>query len=340
MTVLDADFDAIGGNRRVTNIVRDVANRTGGILNQVLPDNFVQTRSFRIKSYDRTQGASEYRNWDTPAPVAPREGFTETTGQIPPLSEQIIIGEDETLGIFERAVAGEWGAIEQEIFNDAARLTRRINNRIEQARGQVLLTSKFTLTAENGLTLEADFGRDAGNTVARSAAWSVITTDIIGDIRGVIEKSRDERDMPVDTMIMSSATLTNMLLNTGIGSAIYTNAANLPSLVSQDLVSALMTAHGLPDIFIYDHKIDGNRTITVDEVIFFPRGQGSRLGSTEWGVTAESLSGNLVEFGSTPGPVGMVMSNADPVWKSTKVSALAMPVLNDTNLIYTMDTEA
>lgn len=335
MALLDDSFD----NRRLTSIVRDVANRTGGILNQVLPDRLVQTRSFEIKEYSRTQGAAEFRAWDTPAPIGAREGFTSKTGKLPPLSKQLIIGEDEQLGIYERAVAGDWGAIEQEVFADAARLTREINNRMEQARGQVLETGKFTLTAENGLTLEADFGRAVGNDVARSADWATTTTDILGDIRGVVEKSRDEQDIPVDTMLISNATLTNMILNDGIGTALYPNGAATPSLVTQQAVAQLLRAHGLPDIFVYDHKVDGTATITSDVAIFFPRGQGERMGTTQWGTTAESLTPAIAEFSGSPGVVGLVMSNQDPVWKSTKVSALGMPVLADANLIYTMNTE-
>ena len=336
MAILDDSFD----NRRLTEIVRNVANRTGGILNQVLPDRMVQTRSFKIKEYDRTQGAAQYRAFDTPAPVTAREGFTETTGKLPPMSEQMVIGEDEALGIFERAVAGDWGGIEEEVFNDAARLTRRINNRVEQARGQVLETGKFTLTAENGLTLEADFGRAVGNAVSRSGVWSTAATDIIGDIRGVVEKSRDEQDTPVDTMMMSSSVLTNLLLNDGFATQLFPNGANQPQPVTRAGVASVLTAHGLPDIFLYDHKIDGTRTVTEDVVVFFPRSAGQRMGSTEWGTPAESLTPSIAEFQGSPGVVGLVMANQDPVWRSTKVSALVMPVLNDADLIYTMDTEA
>jgi len=35
--------------------------------------------------------------------------------------------------------------------------------RMEQARGDVLMDGKFTLSGEGGLTMEADFGVPAGN---------------------------------------------------------------------------------------------------------------------------------------------------------------------------------
>lgn len=336
MAILDRSYD----NIRTTTVVKQVAQRTSALLANFLPNRDVQTRSFKVKQYSPDNGAAMYRNWDTPAPVASRVGFTELTGKLPPMSEQMIIGEDETLGIFERAVAGDWDAeVEQAIFDDAARLTQRNLNRVEQARGQVLETGAFTLTAENGLTLEADFGRAVGNAVARSAAWSTISTDIVGDVRGVVEKSRDERDVTVEAMICSESVITNMLLNTGIQTLLYPNGAAVPSLVSRADVGRLFAAHGLPQIIPYEHKVDGTQTITDDVVIFLPLGAGQRLGSTEWGVTAESLELGLA-FGSRPGPVGVVMKSDDPVWRATKVASLVMPVLNDADLIYTMDTEA
>lgn len=335
MAIIDNTYN----NIRVTTVVKSVAQRTPAILSNFLANRDVQTRTFKVKSYTADNGASMYRNWDTPAPVATRPGFTELTGKLPPMSEQMIIGEDESLGIFERAVAGDWDSeVEAAIFDDAARLTQRALNRVEQARAQVLQTGRFTLSGENGLTLEADFGRAAGNAVARSAAWSVAGTDIVGDVRGVVEKSRDERDVPIDTMICSHSVITNMLLNTGIRTLLYPNGAAVPSIIAAADLGRLFAAHGLPMIVPYDHKVDGTRLITEDVVIFLPSGAGDRLGRTEWGVTAEALEIGL-DFGSRPGPVGVVMRNSDPVWRATKVSSLVMPVLNDADLVYTMDTE-
>jgi hypothetical protein len=336
MAILDRSYD----NIRTTTVVKEVAQRTSALLANFLPNRDVQTRTFQIKSYSPDNGAASYRAFDTPAPVASRVGFTEMTGKLPPMSEQMIIGEDETLGIFERAVAGDWDAeVEQAIFNDAARLTQRNLNRVEQARGQVLETGKFTLAGEGGLTLEADFGRDAGNAVTRSGVWSTPATDIFADIRGVVVKSTDERDVPIDAMLCSENVITRMLLNDGIRTMLYPNGANVPQIIARSDLSALFAAHGLPQVIPYQHKVGGVATVTDDVVIFLPANAGNRLGGTEWGVTAEALELGL-SFGTRPGPVGVVMANEDPVWRATKVSSLVMPVLNDANLIYTMDTEA
>ena len=136
MSLIARDYE----NVRLTGFVREVPQRTEAILNRWLPDTNVGTRTFKIRTVERTNEAATYRAFDAPSPVVARPGFTESVGAIPPISEIMVIGEDERLGIYERAVRGDFDdQVEGEIYNDAATMVRRIRNRLEMARGLTLV---------------------------------------------------------------------------------------------------------------------------------------------------------------------------------------------------------
>jgi hypothetical protein len=79
--------------------------------------------------------------------------------KLPPLSSSVSMGELERLQLeFARAGGGNSAAIVNAIYDDATNLTREIQARMEQARGDVLTDGKFTLAGEGGLYMEADYG--------------------------------------------------------------------------------------------------------------------------------------------------------------------------------------
>jgi hypothetical protein len=95
------------------------------------------------------------------------------TVQLPPLSDTLQMGELERLRLqFARTGGTNQNAFVNAIYNDAENLTRYVQNRMELARGDVLMDGKFTLTGEGGLTLEADFGVPGGNFVTAGTLWS------------------------------------------------------------------------------------------------------------------------------------------------------------------------
>ena len=332
MAMIARDYD----NVRLTGFVREVPQRTEAILSNWLPEVNVGTRTYKIRSVDRTNDSAVYRAFDAPSTVVAREGYTEKVGAIPPMSEIMIIGEDERLGIYERAIRGDFDdEVEGEIYNDAARMVRRIRNRLEIAKGQLLQTGTVTIS-ENGLVgLVADFDLPAGNSTTSSGSWSNPATDIIGDIRTVQEQSRDDNGTDIASILLSSQQITNLLRNTGIQALLSSNGVN-PSLVTETSVNQLLVAHGLPTFVRYDYKVNGVATILSTNAIFLPPPDAEEFGRCEFGTTAEALELQLSRS-DAPGLVGLVMREEDPVSVMTKVAALAMPVLTDARKLYVLD---
>jgi hypothetical protein len=338
MALIARDYD----NVRLTGFVREVPQRTGAILNTWLPDREVGTRTFSIKTTTRANDSAVFRAFDTPSPVAPRPGFTEKVGSLPPISEMMVIGEDERLGIYERAIAGDFDEqVDGAIYDDATTMTRRIRNRFEIARGQVLSTGTFVLAGENNMYLTADFGMPAANlpgghaSTTAALTWADEDADILGEITTLQERSRDENGSEIGALIMSSARISNLLGNLGIR-AILANNGVTPSIATEANVQAVLSAHGLPTFVRYDYQVSGTRVIPADLVVAVPSPDAEEFGRTEFGVTAEALVLDL-DFSDNPGLVGLVMTSDDPVGVYTKVAALGMPVLHQPELLYVFD---
>jgi hypothetical protein len=339
MALIARDYD----NIRLTGFVRNIPQRPGIALNQILPDLGVNSRTFRIRSVTDTNGEAQFRNWDTPSPVTSRPGFSEKVGSLPPISEAMIIGEDERLGIYERVLSGDYDdQVEAVIFDDAARLVRRVRNRVETARAQVLTTGAFTVAGENGLYLGADFEVPAINLIGGHASTTAAlnwltdpTADIIGEIRTIRERALDEHGEDLATMTVSSTVASAMLLNDDIRNLLSASGVT-PSLVTPAARDTVLTAHGLPRIQEYNYMVNGTRLIDAETVIFTPAPSVTEFGRTEWGTTAEALELDLA-FADQPGLVGMVMRSEDPVQVKTQVAGITMPVLHRPELLYTFD---
>ena len=48
--------------------------------------------------------AATFRAWDTEAPVADRQGFARVTGELPPISRKVSLGEEDRLRLRARPV--------------------------------------------------------------------------------------------------------------------------------------------------------------------------------------------------------------------------------------------
>jgi hypothetical protein len=337
-------LDSTYQNTELTGFVRALPQRSGISLASVLPNVMRRSRKFKIQRMIETEGASQYRAFDAPSRVVGRPSPTETTGQMPPMSESMVIGEQDTLDIFDRALQGNWDAeVVDVIENDARRLERRLQNRVEQARAQVLTTGKFNI-AENGLTLEADFGVPAANlpggdaTTTAATAWSDPAADIIGELRALNERSLDEIGEPIDRWLVSSTIVSNMLLNTGIAQLLYGGTANaIPGMVTQAAVNSVLMAHGLGSFVEYNRRVNGTRLIDETLVVGLPAPDAEEFGSTDWGISAQALMLDL-DFEQQPGIYGLVMKDESPPQKTTEVGALVMPKLNWPERLYVFDS--
>jgi len=283
---------------------------------------------------------AEYRSWDTQPKMTGRQGFSRIRGELAPVSRQIPLTEEDTLRLNELRT-GDNSAIINAIYNDAERMMRSVQARLELARGQVLTTGIFTL-AENGLQATADFGMAGSHKPTAAASWALVGTDILADLLTWVQLYVDDNGFEPAEMVMSRQVLSYCFLNTKMLAA-ASFAGTTPSRLNAETVAAIFAANGLPPVTLYDTKVRVNGTATnvipTDRVLFMPPAR-EPLGKTHYGVTAEALKlagKGLIKQTDAAGAVCVVLENDNPVQTFTLATAIAVPVLGQPNAIICAD---
>ena len=332
----------------LTAFVREVPQPANQILNRYLPDRTFADISARIDSVTRKNRTAKFRTYDAETPIGQRDGMTRKEVELPPLGQKTVIGEYERLKLEALRNGGDANpALVDAIFDDAEINTRAVRARMELARGDVLVDGKFTLTDENGLTLEADWGVPAGNLVAPATPWSTVATATpLADLISWVDTYTALNGEPPAVAITSRAVVGNLLRNADIRE-LAGSLAGVPSIVTRQQLNTVLQAHSLPTIVEYDTQVSvddvDTRVIPSDRFIMLPADPSS-LGYTAWGITAEALelagAGNpSLSFTDAPGLVGVVMKEGDPVRTWTKVTGVGMPILTDPNRLMVADVQ-
>lgn len=304
-------------------------------LSRWLPASEVDDLQYRFtRGGEGLADAATYRAYDAESPIGSRPGVTRVTGELPPVSRKIRLGEYERL---RQRRLNE--AIGDAIMSDAERMTRAVMARVELARGQALVTGAVSIS-ENGIVASADFGRSPGHTVTAAASWATATTDIIGDLS-------TWRDTYVATTgeepgaILTSRQVVGYMLRNEAFRQLSASVAGTPSIVTQVALNATLDAYGLPQITVYDAqvRVDGTatRVVPADRLLFLPAAETGALGGTLYGTTAESMEPEYGLAGAEPGIVAGAYATKDPVAVWTKAAAIALPVLANPDLSFCAD---
>ncbi len=343
--VFDGPVDPVA----LTTFVREVPSPAEFVLSQVLPNRNLNTNTVNFAELTRTNRTARFRAYDGRLHVSQRDTASLKSAQLPPLSTSLSMGEFERLQLeFARTGGTNMAALENAIYDDATNLTREVQARMEQARGDVLTDGKFTLTGEGGLTLEADFGVPANHIVSAAIPWSTVASATIIDNETSWRTTYiDTNGFPMGWQIVSDRVLGYMLRNAELRT-LMASITGTPSIVTRQALNQALDAYSLPPIlFVYDTKVDvdgvATRVTPDDKVIFLPPNldQGS-LGYTDWGISATALelvNSNVADmtFEDAPGIVGIVEKTGPPYREFTFVDAVGMPVIEQSKRLMVAD---
>lgn len=280
--------------------------------------------------------AAPYRAYDTEASISGREGVTRVTGELPPISRKMRLGEYDRLRM-RHAPNDE---ITDGLMSDAEKIVREIATRVEKARADALVNGEVVID-ENGVEATVNFGRSGTHSVSAGTPWSTVATATpIADILGWIDTYINTNGERPGRILTSNRVVAYLLRNAEIR-ALLASVNGAPSIVSQASLEAVLTAFGIPPIRTYDaqYKSGGvaTRFIPDDKFLMLPSNP-SDLGGTFWGTTVEAMSpgyslGSGDEAGIVSGVYEVVESPA--LW--TKAAAIVLPVLANPNLTFIAD---
>jgi hypothetical protein len=331
----------------LTTFVRQVPTPADQVLNQILPDRYFDRNTIDFAELTRTNRTARFRAFDGRLHVSERDTSITKQVKLPPLSTSVSTGELERLQLeFARTGGGDNAAIVNAIYDDATNLTREIQTRMEQARGDVLVDGKFTLAGEGGLYMEADYGVPATHLVSPGTPWSTVASaTIIANLTAWVDVYVATNGFAPGGMVVSRQALNYMLQNAELRS-LAASLSGTPSLITRQTVDMALQAYSLPPIvLVYDTVVDvdgtSTRVIPADRVVFVPPNVAD-LGYTAWGVTATALelvNSNAVDmaFSEAPGITGVVEKSGPPYREWTFVDAVGMPVLANPRLLMVAD---
>lgn len=307
-------------------------------LENYLPNVQVEDLEYRIRRGQLNMvDAAEYRAWDTPAPMTGRQGVTFIEGSLGPVSRQIPLGEEEYLRT-QSLLRGTNDPIINQIYQDSENMIRAVQNRIELARGDIINDGKVTI-AENGLALEADFGRSGWASPTAAILWTTVATATpLTDLLGWVQLYVDNNGTEPGEILMSKTRVANLALNAELRS--YAAAmGTTPTRINRATIDNILANEGLPPIRLYDRTVRVNGTSTrilpTNKVFLMPPA-GEPVGNTFYGVTAEALllqGRGLIDATDTPGIVAVVTMTEHPVQTYTVGTAIALPAMPNPNLI-------
>lgn len=340
-------FDAAVTPDALTAFVRQVPTPFDQVLNQILPDRLIPDTRVRFDTLLQTNRAAKFRAYDARIPMAKRDAPTIKEVNLPPLSIRSMIGEQERLQLESMRLAGtNMQPMIDAIYNDGESLVRSIRARMELARGDVLTDGKLTLTAENGLTLEADFGIPGGHLVSAGTPWSTTASaTIIANESAWVTTYVATNGFRPGGQWISTRVLNYMLQNAELRT-LAASLAGTPGMITRQGLDTALGAYNLPPIAgVYDTVVDvdgvSTRPIPDDRVIFVPPA-GVEVGFTAWGICATALelvNSSEVDFSfaDAPGIVGVVEKSGPPYRQETFVDAVGMPVLSQPSRLLIAD---
>jgi hypothetical protein len=309
-----------------------------------LPYRLVDDLVFRfVKGGDGLTEAATFRSWDTESPIGTRPGVTRVTGELAPISRKLRQSEYERL----RGTVNGSSALATAIENDAARLARAINMRLELARGQALVSGAISIN-ENGIVATADFGRAGGNTTAPTTLWTDLAASVpLQDLSAWCDAYEDINGVRPGAIVTSNRVRGLVLANAGVR-ALAGTVLGTPADVTMNQLAGQLAARDLPPLYTYNVKYSvagsATRVIADDKVLLLPAPvdptdeAGTELGATLMGTTLEAREpGYGIAEGDMPGLVAGTYSTQDPIALWTKVAGIAFPVLANANLSFVAD---
>ena len=282
--------------------------------------------------------AATFRSFDAEAPIGSRPSTVRKSGELPPISRKIRLGEYDRLRV--RNANDE---IRNCVFNDAARMMSQIRARLELARGEALHSGQVVLN-ENGVIATISFGRSGSHSVTAGTPWSTVATatPLTNELAWIDTYVTTNGVRP--GVAVTSSTVMSYLMQNAEYRALVGRNGFVPSRVSQTDVNDIRNDFGLPPLFVYDAQVRvagaATRVIPVDKFLYLPAAgsaEGAELGATLYGVTAEALELDGLAGSDEAGITAVAMKSFDPVSIWTKAAAIALPVVANPDLTFVAD---
>lgn len=321
----------------------------------MLRKEYSPTLKWSSINVDGTTVAADVVAMDSPLPLKKRDTISKADGDIPKLGMKLALNERTMtdLGILKRT-QGQESAIVQKLFADTAKAITGIYERLELMFLQALSTGVTIIqdTENVGLGVRVDFGYREENKFGATAVWGANGTPIT-DFNRIKDKAFGDGNN-ITTVMMDSTAFNNMRKSAEFREAYagsmditITETSILPTPNAEKANAFVLSEYGWT-IQIVDRSIklerDGNKTNVkpwADGAVVFLT--TTEVGTLTWGTLAEMDPDHQSKGVAYDVADEMILVSkyhkTDPLKEFTSSQALVLPVINNTDEIYLLDTK-
>jgi hypothetical protein len=308
-------------------------------LNRWLPNDTVNDLVYRFaRGGGGLVEAAVYRAYDAESDIGTREGAARVTGELPPISRKIPVGEYERITM--RNLDTQNAEIRTAMEADSVKLVSAIAARVELARGDAIFNGGVTI-AENGVSASVNFGRNPAHSVTAAIPFSDTENSLAYDyFMAWLDVYNDTNgDLPAFTL-MSRKIYNFLRRNKQLRELAYRGASSAPTVLTKDDLSNILGDFDIPPITVYDARVsvDGVATrVTPEDKLCFLPAQGEALGRTLWGVPVEANDPRYGLQGDGAGVAVGAYKSEDPQTLWTRATSIVLPVAAAPDLTFVAD---
>ncbi|MGW0468345.1 major capsid protein [Streptomyces sp. NPDC003027] len=308
-------------------------------LSRWLPNDTINDLTYRFtKGGGGLTEAAVFRAYDAESDIGARPGGARVSGELPPISRKMPVGEYER--IVRRNVDSQKEEIRDAMLADSIRLTRMIAARIELARGEALFNASVNLN-ENNVQAGVDFGRKSAHSVTAGTLWSSTeTATVYTDLQAWLDVYTDTNGTLPSYTLMSRKIYNFLRRNKQLRELAFSGASTSPTVLTRDALNAVLGDFDIPPVVIYDAKVSvagvATRVTPEDKILFLPE-QGDAAGKTLWGVPVEADDPRYGLAGDEAGIAVGAYKSEDPQTVWTRATAIALPVVAAPDLTFVAD---
>lgn len=338
----------------LSKIVEKVNEKRNGKLTYLFKDmlrkEYSVDQKWESASVDTTFVAADVVSLDSPLPLKKRDAIAAASGKLPKIGMKMRLGEEQINNInLMKARGGAYEQIADKLTKDALKCVTGVDERLEACFLQGLSSGITLVTDENnvGAGIRVNFGYKDANKYGVTAVWGTANATPVSDLKKVITAA--DGDV---SLIMMSKTKYDQMRQSQEAKELAANYAGILVLENSKLPVPLPNAFDAAfkaetgcDIKIVDRKvkieIDGKVTNTNpwDDkfIVLLPSDQ---VGALVYGTLAEETNPVKQVDYTKANEYTLVskFSKNDPLEEFTSSQALALPVIENVDQIYQIDT--
>lgn len=338
-------YDAPVSPVDLTTFVRRVPLPDTLTLSGLFPTVLKQSSKVNFSEITKTNRTARFRAPDGRIHVADRDGYSDKTISMIPLSDSRNKGEYERLQEEMARLGGtRTEALTNAIYDDGQDLTRYAQNRIEQALGDVLTDGVFSPAELTGVAV--DFGVPGANLITVGTSWATsATADGLSDLIAACDLYEAANGFRPGFVLAGRTAQRQLVTQTKVINAARGAQTGVTRVSLADL-GGIFDNEGVPNRWITVETqvdVDGvsTRVLPADKIILGPPNPEDLL-EFQLGVSATALelvnsSEVDMAFEDAPGLTGVVVKEGPPFRQFTFVDGIGLPVLKDARKLMVLD---